>query len=128
MSHEPRTDSRIDASHTDNRNTQAVLCDGGTDRDPLAAIREYEDAIREKVVEEKDDDLAAWGRVLLALANDRRPDPDDLQRLELPGADEYQRAWDATGGVTGPDPAEMVRQVRRVLEAAEDGEKPETEP
>lgn len=123
---EAATDARYSKSD------ETVICDGGTERDPLAAVREREDAIREQVVEGKDDDLAAWGRVLLALAHDRRPDPDDLQRLGLPngggGDGEYQRALEAPAYSARPDPGEVARQVRRVLEAATGGEKPQNEP
>lgn len=79
MSHEPRTDGRIDVSHTDNRNTQVVLCDGGTEPDPRATIR-----------------------VLMALAQGHDPDPADARRFSLPDRPEqsvpagrFQNVWDS---------------------------------
>jgi hypothetical protein len=126
------SEGEADDGARNDTNDRTVICDGGSEPDPLATIREREDAIREQVVEGKEDDLAAWGRVLLALAHDRRPDPEDLQQLEIQGGGggdgEYQRAWDASAGGARPAPGEIARQVRRVLEAAEVGEQPETEP
>jgi hypothetical protein len=126
------SEGEADDGARDATSDRTLICDGGTEQDPLATIREREDAIREQVVEGKEDDLAAWGRVLLALAHDRRPDPEDLQQLELQagggGDGEYQRAWDGPAGGARPALGEIARQVRRVLEAAEVGEQPETEP
>lgn len=66
-------DSRNDWRGNGNKNEGRQL--------QLDRVREFEDDIRKHVVGDRDDHLAVWGRILLALAHDRRPDPEDLRRV-----------------------------------------------
>lgn len=59
--------------------------------DPFAPIRENREDVEALAATERDDSLAAWARVLLALADDEQPDEEDLEKANLPSPEVLRR-------------------------------------
>jgi hypothetical protein len=59
------------------------------DDDPLAKLREHEDAVEE--IAERDDRMGALARYLLAVADGRRPASEDARLARLPDLREGDR-------------------------------------
>lgn len=56
--------------------------------DPYHHIREHRDAVESLAAEEREDSLAAWARVMLALTDGEQPDREDLEKTGLPVPEE----------------------------------------
>lgn len=56
--------------------------------DPYEPIREERDAVEHLAEQEREDSLAAWARVMLALTDGEEPDRDDLEKTGLPVPEE----------------------------------------
>lgn len=56
----------------------------GVDDDPYRHIRKNRQAVERFADQERDDPLAAWARVMLALADGEEPAQEDLERTGLP--------------------------------------------
>lgn len=52
--------------------------------DPYQEIRENRDAVESLAEQDREDSLAAWARVMLALTDGEQPDRDDLEKTGLP--------------------------------------------
>lgn len=52
--------------------------------DPYQPIRENRDAVESLAADQRDDSLAAWARVMLALTDGEDPAEEDLEKTGLP--------------------------------------------
>lgn len=122
--YDPKTATDTTDSTDDHPKTAT---DGGDDtairnaKQILTAFRDNEQDIREKAIQNGDDDeLAGWAEFLLDTAHGREPDPTVLRKL---GYGERHASEEIVTGPTfrlgdRPDIQTVVRQGRRVLAAA----------